>query len=252
MNFHPYYQTLFVVWGNQILFWCSTILTFGITSLPYTLLFFIIALYTYGCLSESTIHRYLTHKSYKTSKFKEKLIIYLSTFVGQGAALSWVAVHRNHHAFEDTPKDPHSPLYHPKWKIFFGLFPRQEFKIGIVADLIRSPFKKYFIFENKNYWIIWILIWAVSYMINFYLFYFIVSGSALWYICTQIVNIFCHQASGKKKYPNAVGINSTIINIITGAGHHNNHHGNPGSYTYKKDKEIDIYGTFIKYVLKTD
>ena len=33
----------------------------------------------------------------------------------------WVAIHRAHHAFVETPKDPHSPRYHGPWKMAFLL-----------------------------------------------------------------------------------------------------------------------------------
>lgn len=245
-NLHPYNQTLFVVWINQILFWITTFFIIGNVSILFLLVFLIISLYTFGCISEISIHRYFTHKTYRTSSLKEKILLLFATLVGQGAILSWVAVHRNHHAYEDTEKDPHTPHFIPKWKLILGLFPRQQFKLNIIADLLRNENKKYFLFENNYYWYIWMGIWIISYIINFYLFYFIVSGSALWYLSTQLVNIVCHQKIGKKVYKDAVGINSSIINLITGAGNHNNHHGNPKSHSYKHTKEIDIYAWVIE------
>ena len=43
-----------------------------------------------------------------------RIILWITT--GQDRR-QWVAVHRKHHAFTDTEKDPHSPLVHGFWKI---------------------------------------------------------------------------------------------------------------------------------------
>lgn len=242
MNMHPYYQTLCVVWGNQILFWGTTLLFFE----PTFVIMAIVAMYFFGCISEISIHRYFTHKAYKTTPLKEKLLVALATLVGQGAMLSWVSVHRTHHAFEDTIKDPHTPHFIPKWKLILGLFPRQEYKVQLISDLIRSNNKKYFVFENKYYWLIWLAIWVTTAVLLPYLFYFIVAGSALWYLCTSLVNIVAHNKVGNKKYEKAVAINSSWIHFVTGAGYHNNHHGNPKSHSYRTSGETDIYAWVIE------
>ena len=245
-NLHPYYQTLFVVWTNQILFWSATVLFFDV----YTVFVIIAASYFFGCISEISIHRYLSHKTYKTTPMKEKVLLFFAFLTGQGATLSWVAVHRCHHAYEDTEQDPHSPLFIPAWKLILGLFPRQDYKISVIADLIRSKNKAYFIFENKYYWLLWTALWITTYFISFYLFYFIVAGSAMWYLMTCAVNIFAHGKIGVKTNENAVGLNSTVLNVLTGAGHHNNHHSDPKNYSYKVTNETDIYAWVIEKVFK--
>ena len=241
-NIDPYYQTLFVVWGNQILFWMLLLLTFEWYMLPLA----IVAMYFFGCISEISMHRYFAHKAYKTTSLKEKILVGFSTLVGQGAVLSWIAVHRTHHMYEDTPNDPHTPHYISRWRLVLGLFPKRTYKIHIVSDLLRSPNRKYFIIENQFYWLLWSILWIGCFVINPLLLFFVVGGSALWYLCTQLVNIVCHQKQGKKAYPSAVGANIPWINLVTGAGHHNNHHSNPKSYSYVFDREIDVYAFVIR------
>lgn len=252
-TFSPYNQTLFVVWLNQILFWSTTtILLFNGFPLWFIPLI-MCSWYLFGAISEISVHRFLTHKAFKTTERKGRLLAWMATLVGQGPVLSWVAVHRHHHAFEDTSRDPHSPHFIPKWRLILGLFPKNEYKIGVIADLLRSKNKPYFVFENKWYWLMWIALWTSSALLNFYVFYFLVSGSALWYLCTQLVNIVCHGTVGQKDYPNAVGLNNSLINAITGAGHHNNHHAFPASHTYKqRDDQTDIYAWLIDKLFKTE
>lgn len=242
---NPYKQTLYVVWGNFLLFVSSSVYFQSWFLLPIA----VVALYVFGCFSEVSVHRYYTHKSYETTEFKEKILRVFALLAGQGATISWVTVHRTHHAFEDTAKDPHSPLFHPWWKILLGLFP-QEYKNNLVIDLMRRPAWKYFIFENTHYWLMWTAIWLISFFISPYLFYFIVSGSSLWYIATSAVNIINHgKLAGSVKFKDTVATNSSIMNILTGIGNHNNHHKYPKSYTYSTGTEIDINGWIIKTFL---
>lgn len=237
-----YLQTQIVIWINQILFIVLLTLNF---SYEYILLS-ITMLYVIGFISESTVHRYFTHKSYNVHPYIEKLLVILSFLVGQGPVLSWVTVHRTHHAFEDTKKDPHSPLHTNWFKIYLALLPK-NYNNRLIFDLLRSNNSKYFIFENKYYVYMWISLIMISYMISPLLTFMIVSGSAMWYMATIIVNIGAHYGIGTKRYIDAVAYNSKIINLFTGVGYHNNHHKSPKSYTYSHNKmEIDVYGYLIK------
>lgn len=237
-----YLQTQIVIWINQILFIVLLTLNF---SYEYILIS-IFMLYVIGFISESTVHRYFTHKSYTIHSYLEKLFLVLSFAVGQGAILSWVTVHRTHHAFEDTEKDPHSPLYLNWFKIYLAFLPK-DYNNRLIFDLLRSNNSKYFIFENKYYFYMWLVLWFVLFIISPFLLFVVVSGSAMWYIATIAVNIGTHYGIGTKRYKNAVAYNSKIINLFTGVGYHNNHHKSPKSHSYSHDRsEIDIYGYLIK------
>ena len=62
------------------------------------------------------LHRYGAHKMFTMSKFWERFFYFL-TYVSQGSSYlsprAYAVLHRMHHAFSDTPKDPHSP-HHTK------------------------------------------------------------------------------------------------------------------------------------------
>jgi stearoyl-CoA desaturase (delta-9 desaturase) len=57
-------------------------------------------------------HRYASHKMFTMSKGWERFF-YLCSFVTQGSSFlvprAYAILHRQHHAYSDTPKDPHSP-----------------------------------------------------------------------------------------------------------------------------------------------
>jgi stearoyl-CoA desaturase (delta-9 desaturase) len=62
------------------------------------------------------LHRYGAHQMFSMSRFWERFF-YLLTFVAQGSSYlnprAYAILHREHHAFSDTPRDPHSPHVYP-------------------------------------------------------------------------------------------------------------------------------------------
>lgn len=77
------------------------------TALDYTLfaLFYVIQMFGVSI----GFHRYLAHKSFKTSRFFEGVLMITGSMALEGPLLFWVATHRRHHRFSDEPGDPHSP-----------------------------------------------------------------------------------------------------------------------------------------------
>jgi stearoyl-CoA desaturase (delta-9 desaturase) len=60
------------------------------------------------------LHRFASHKMYETSKNWERFF-YLCTWLFQGSSYlvprAYGVMHRMHHAYSDTEKDPHSPHF---------------------------------------------------------------------------------------------------------------------------------------------
>src|ERR1700710_1492165 len=60
------------------------------------------------------LHRYASHQMYTTGNKREKLF-YLLTWFTQGSSYlitrSYAILHRMHHVYSDTDKDPHSPHF---------------------------------------------------------------------------------------------------------------------------------------------
>jgi stearoyl-CoA desaturase (delta-9 desaturase) len=57
-------------------------------------------------------HRYLAHKSFKTSRVFQGVLMIMGSMGLQGPIMFWVATHRLHHRFADVTGDPHSPNLH--------------------------------------------------------------------------------------------------------------------------------------------
>lgn len=70
----------------------------------------------YGGLFFQTffLHRYSAHQAFTMPKFTEK-VFFVLTWIFQGSnylsAYGYGIMHRMHHAYADTPDDPHSPKY---------------------------------------------------------------------------------------------------------------------------------------------
>ena len=89
-----------------------------ITTLPFYLyfgsptwsMFFVsTALYFLGGLAiTGGYHRYFSHRSFKTNRFVEAVILFFGSITLQGSVLRWAYDHRLHHAHVDTDDDPYS------------------------------------------------------------------------------------------------------------------------------------------------
>ena len=79
------------------------------------ILIFIIAHWYLSLFSQTFfLHRYAAHKMFDMSKFWEKMF-FIFTYITQGSSYlspyAYGVMHRMHHAYADTEKDPHSPKY---------------------------------------------------------------------------------------------------------------------------------------------
>src|SRR5277367_6379868 len=61
------------------------------------------------------LHRYGAHRQFEMSPRMER-VFHFMTWLSQGASYlsprGYAILHRLHHAYSDTPKDPHSPTNH--------------------------------------------------------------------------------------------------------------------------------------------
>ena len=87
-------------------------------------------------------HRYLSHRSYKTSRWFQFLFALLGNSSVQKGPLWWAGHHRHHHKYSDEDEDVHSPIKrgfiysHVGW-IFARVNSRT--RIGLVPDLAKFP-----------------------------------------------------------------------------------------------------------------
>ena len=181
--------------------------------------------FTFGGVGISIgYHRYFAHKAFETNKFVEILLLFIGTLSSVGSAITWVGVHREHHANSDTKKDPHSPKYNGKFKTLLHIWSRYDIKPMYVRSLLKSKILK---LQHQYYFplllsFIGLLLLAVGPIYTAYV--YCIPAVYVFY-ATGIVNSLNHW-NGK---PN----NIPFLNLITsGESYHLNHHKSIKSWRF--------------------
>ena len=178
--------------------------------------------------SEAGFHRYFSHKSYETTKFKERLLLWWGTVAGVGSCLSWATMHRLHHKDADTENDPHSPYFGGWVKPFFGIPSSKNYDHKITRDLLKDKTQ---IFTHKHYFKInfaWIgVLSLISYALGTMLpliIFFSMASISLW-LLYGITNTIEHRFGYRTYEVHDQSKNQPILRLLfLGAGLHNNHH----------------------------
>lgn len=226
----------------------------------YTILFLeweyfwlsILMYFIYGCIGIAlTFHRTLAHKSWEFNPYIKKVLIIVASLANAGSPLTWVAIHREHHRYSDTDKDPLSPEHKGFWHVMYGtMFDKPSLKYA--PDLLRDEFCN---FVHKNYYLIQLVV-----VLGFFYIGGIkaviaghFAGGGLAWLSASLVNYFNHINFGYKNHQTRDNSHNNILTgyLVFGEGWHNNHHCDP-SLSSTKDKwwEIDITSVIGKILGK--
>lgn len=203
------------------------------------------------------MHRLLAHNSYKTNKFWEYLLSFFSIYATVGSTITWVALHRFHHANAEKPNDPHSPYigrnnnevlkldFIQAFKSWVGIWKVAPIPPRYAIKLIHNPFHS---FIHKQYFKIIFFTCIVLFFINpwFVLFFYVIPACMSLH-ATSVISVIAHIHGYKTHKINDESRNTWIGSIVTlGDGWHNNHHAHPNNWTtQEKWWEIDPCGWFI-------
>lgn len=160
-------------------------------------------------------HRYFSHKQFKTLPIVEVVLLYIGLLCGGRSALTWAGVHRMHHAYADTDKDPHSSNNYPWYVILFSLWRVDTIPRKFLKDLLKNPRVMFFHHYGKYilvaHWVTCFLTFGWNgVIINSMLI-------GLSYLGFGILNLFGHNLHGP--------INNIWINLIAPLeGNHKDHH----------------------------
>lgn len=192
-------------------------------------------------------HRCLTHKSFKTQKWIEKLFTFFGAMGGTGSSLGWVAVHRVHHRYSDKVEDPHSPHTGSIWGIFVNKY-NFKFNKWVIRDLLVDPFH---LFLHKNYYAILAAYFALLLLISFKLFLFFGVLPMFYVFVASAVTVILGHMHGYRTYNlNDKSSNSWIAAyLVWGEGWHNNHHRFPRKWLFQnKWWEIDFSSYIVRAI----
>jgi len=219
------------------------------------IIFFIILWYL-SLFSQSFFqHRYAAHGAFKMNKGWEKFFFIL-TYITQGSSYmsprAYGIMHRLHHAYTDTEKDPHSPSFSKN--IFSMMWRTRNIYCGIVnrKEEIEPRFTKNLPEWTKfDRWansgisrLIWVALYVsffVMFAISPWFFLLLPIVVAMGAFHGAIINWFAHKYGYKNYILKNTSRNLLSVDILMlGESYHNNHHKNPSAINFGKHwYEID-------------
>lgn len=201
------------------------------------------------------LHRYFSHRSFKTSRFGHYFLLVSSFFPMLGSPAAWGAVHIYHHIHSDDEFDPHSPKNAGKFGSWFTLWPEMKIPLSIFKFFARDKTIKWL---HRNYFKLIILYVLILFLIHPLLVVFIFAipavgcfhGAAAIAVIPHLKNFGGYRNHDTKDNSH----NNVLAWILSlGEGWHNNHHHNSRNYRQgEKWWEIDPSAFIIKYFLKKD
>lgn len=176
-----------------------------------------------------SFHRNLSHRSFCLPKWLEYFCAYCGIHALQGNPLDWVSTHRYHHQFDDTERDPHSPINGFWFSHMTWLFDTQAVieKCGEpnnVGDLEKQFFYR---FMRSTY---------ILHPIGLAFLLYALGGSPflVWGMCVRIVWVYhitwfvnsaCHIWGNQAWNTGDFSRNNWWVAVLAfGEGWHNNHH----------------------------
>jgi fatty-acid desaturase len=200
-------------------------------------------------------HRLLSHGSFSTPKWVERMLVYLGVCCLEDTPIKWVATHRRHHQHSDKEDDPHSPKVGVFWSHVGWLFLQNKNTHSLDAygkyarDLVEDPFYRSL---ERNYRWFWIYVaHAVAFFavgsllgawtggaseslrmgLSFLVWGVFVRTVLVWHI-TWSVNSLAHVWGYRNYQTRDDSANNWFVALVTvGEGWHNNHHHAPTSAT---------------------
>jgi stearoyl-CoA desaturase (delta-9 desaturase) len=211
------------------------------------------------------LHRYFTHRAFRTGRGLRALLAVLGSWAMQGPIDRWVADHRRHHRFADRPEDPHSPWWagtapapsrlrglahaHFGWMLT-GLVSDPE---RYAADIRRDPVARWC---SRRYW--WL---CATSLLAPALVGFAVGGAAeawrclVWAGCFRVallhqitwsVNSVGHMFGSKVAGSSDESRDSWLFALLLfGEGLHSYHHRHPGA-ALNQPSRLDLNGWILR------
>ena len=196
---------------------------------------------------EVALHRYFSHKSFKTSRIFQFVLAVWGGLAIQAGPLFWASRHRHHHKHCDQGVDIHSPIHgfytsHCGWLFKDSTYTNNNFYEKFIPDLLK--FRELYIFEDSKYMILVVL--GIHYILAGW------KGCVIGLVanftsfhCIQVTNSVDH-LYGYKNDKNRKGCDARncfwTFPLQLGGNWHANHHYNSKMATTKiKWWEIDIW-----------
>ena len=188
-------------------------------------------------------HRALTHQAIVLSPFARRWTIQSGIWMTGIDPKAWACMHRLHHSFSDTEKDPHSPIHRGVFgvaisqlkyyeKALVGLIKNDPSYSDVVKDL---EFPVSSLNRNKIWWAPYLVHLALATAFSVAT-HSIFPGIAYWLgimshpIQGWLVNSLAHKFGYRNHATTDNSRNNTLVAwLVGGEGYQNNHHAAPSS-----------------------
>ena len=213
------------------------------------------------------LHRYFSHKSFKTSPTGRIILAALATMSMQGTIIGWVADHRRHHAHTDDCGDLHSPHVDDHCRPMTSLRGVVHAQLGwlfsdtysdpriFAKDLVNDPLLTFFGRTRLGWYFLSIVVLPGLYGyllggLEHGVGAVLVGGALRAILFSQSVlalNSIGHTFGGQRFEHGDSSRNNFLLALLTlGEGWHNNHHRFPrNAYAGLAWYEIDPLGSMI-------
>ena len=196
-------------------------------------------------------HRLLAHRSFVVPQWLERFFATCGALSVQRGPIDWVGLHRQHHKFADTDRDPHDSRK-GFWWCHFGwmlLVSPNDRCIPSYSKDLKDP---YYTWLNNWFLVPQILLALTLYLIGGW-------GCVLWgiplrlvlvYHATWLVNSATHFWGVRRFDTGDDALNNWWVALVTfGEGFHNNHHAYPHSAKQGYINEIDLTWQHIRLLM---
>ena len=199
-------------------------------------------------------HRYFAHKTFKTSKLWERVLILSATLASVSSVFGYIVTHREHHKHTDDALDPHSPHHMSTWRSWsLDLTDTGRWDLRNAKDWIKNKD----VMDAHKYFFAYILLYIALLLIldPMLIIYAYLVPASLCVWATGAFNTWGHghglRSLGYRTWDTQdKSVNHHLVNLITfGEGWHNNHHRNPGAWHQgEKWWEWDLNAWIIRLI----
>lgn len=192
-------------------------------------------------------HRYAAHGAFTMSKGWERFF-FIFAYITQGSSYmsprAYAIMHRLHHAYTDTEKDPHSPAFSSN--IFSMMWRTRRFYQDIFHERMEienkytknvPEWQSFDRFANgktsRRLWIILYVAFFIIYAHNIWLYLLLPVVMIMGAFHGAVINWFAHRYGYTNFRLKNTSMNLLSVDILMlGESYHNNHHKHPSSANF--------------------
>lgn len=225
-------------WNYRNLVWITLVHIVALASVFYftwtNLALLLIGVFVLAPLAINVgYHRLLTHRGFVVPRWLRRGLATLGAFIGAGPPIHWAAMHRVHHRYSDTKKDPHDStrgFWYSHFLHFFRLDEEEtegdhleRYAPDLVADPYLSLLNKYWIYVGLSSLPILYVFGGTGAVLWGGFFRLVASWHIMWF-----VNSASHMWGYRNYDTRDRSTNCWWVGLLAaGEGWHNNHHAYP-------------------------